>query len=73
MNRPKDLNDDDDEVVDNEVNSGEKFAFPKSIEFPVTAEDIQKEEEAIRDLEIKKRTLEDRVSGMERDLGGLLR
>lgn len=31
------------------------------------------EEDEIRELERKKRELEDRVSGMERDLGGLLR
>ena len=40
---------------------------------PVTLEDIRKEEEEIKKLERKKRTLEDRVSAMERDLGGLLR
>ncbi|KAL8874054.1 MAG: hypothetical protein Q9174_000559 [Haloplaca sp. 1 TL-2023] len=45
----------------------------KSVEVPITAEDIQKEEHEIRELEKKKRTLEERVSGMERDLGGLLR
>lgn len=34
---------------------------------------IRMEEEEIRELERKKRELEERVSGMERDLGGLLR
>ena len=34
---------------------------------------IMAEEEEIRELERKKRELEERVSGMERDLGGLLR
>ena len=34
---------------------------------------IRTEEEEIIELERKKRELEDRVSGMERDLGGLLR
>ena len=34
---------------------------------------IRMEEEDIRELERKKRELEERVSGMERDLGGLLR
>ena len=38
-----------------------------------TAEDLLKEEDEIRELEKKKRTLEERVSSMERDLGGLLR
>ena len=38
-----------------------------------TAEDLLKEGEEIQELEQKKRTLEERVSSMERDLGGLLR
>ncbi|RMJ24142.1 hypothetical protein PHISP_04977 [Aspergillus sp. HF37] len=39
----------------------------------VTDDDIEQELAEIRDLEEKKRALEDRVSGMERDLGGLMR
>lgn len=39
----------------------------------VTDDDIEQELAEIRDLEGKKRALEDRVSGMERDLGGLMR
>lgn len=39
----------------------------------VTDEDIERELEAIRELEAKKRHLEARVTGMEKDLGGLLR
>ncbi|EEP75678.1 conserved hypothetical protein [Uncinocarpus reesii 1704] len=39
----------------------------------VTNEDIEQELDEIRELEAQKRRLEDRVSGMERDLGGLLR
>lgn len=42
-------------------------------EMPITVEQLEREEQEIRDLERKKQTLEDRVSGMERDLGGLLR
>lgn len=42
-------------------------------EIPITAEDLEREEQGIRELERKKRALEARVSGMERDLGGLLR
>jgi uncharacterized protein YlxW (UPF0749 family) len=38
-----------------------------------TPDDFQKEEEEMRELEEKKRTLEDRVSGMQKDLGGLRR
>lgn len=39
----------------------------------VTDDDIERELDEIRELEEKKRALEDRVSGMERDLGGLMR
>jgi hypothetical protein len=38
----------------------------------VTDADLNRELEEIRELERKKRSLEDRVNGMERDLGGLL-
>jgi len=37
----------------------------------VTDEDLERELEEIRELERRKRTLEARVTGMERDLGGL--
>ena len=39
----------------------------------VTDDDIRRELNEIRDLEEKKRVLEDRVSGMEKDLGMLMR
>ena len=39
----------------------------------MTEEELRLEEQEIRELEIKKRTLEERVTGMEKDLGGLLR
>ncbi|KIW43495.1 uncharacterized protein PV06_04593 [Exophiala oligosperma] len=39
----------------------------------LTEQDFQNEEDEIRELEARKKALEDRVSGMERDLGGLLR
>ncbi|KAE8148538.1 DASH complex subunit Spc34 [Aspergillus avenaceus] len=38
----------------------------------VTDADIEREMEEIRELERRKRTLEARVTGMERDLGGLI-
>jgi hypothetical protein len=38
----------------------------------VTDEDIEREMVEIRDLERRKRTLEQRVAGMEQDLGGLI-
>ncbi|KAI4175875.1 MAG: hypothetical protein LQ343_001489 [Gyalolechia ehrenbergii] len=45
----------------------------KPDELRISAEDLEKEEQDVRELERKKQTLEERVSGMERDLGGLLR
>ena len=39
----------------------------------ITREDLEVEEAEIRELERKKKGLEDRVTGMERDLGGLMR
>ncbi|KAL8738218.1 MAG: hypothetical protein Q9181_000944 [Wetmoreana brouardii] len=53
--------------------TGDEAGEDKSNETPITAEDLEREEQEIRELERKKGTLEDRVSGMERDLGGLLR
>ncbi|ETI25026.1 hypothetical protein G647_04396 [Cladophialophora carrionii CBS 160.54] len=39
----------------------------------LTEDDFQLEEDEIQELEVMKKRLEDRVSGMERDLGGLLK
>lgn len=39
---------------------------------PVSDDDLRAEEDAIRELEMRKRALEERVAGMEKDLGGLL-
>lgn len=71
MNRPEDWEgdevdeDEDDEDAQNEEGNGE--------EVEITEDDLRKEEEEIKELERKKKELEDRVSSMERDLGGLLR
>lgn len=40
---------------------------------PMTQEDLLKEEEEVRQLERKKRVLEDRVNSMGRDISGVLR
>lgn len=45
----------------------------ESFEMMATEQDLDMEEQEIRELEAKKRALEERVSGMEKDLGGLLR
>ena len=43
------------------------------VTIPLTREDLEREEQEVKELERKKKGLEDRVEGMERDLGGLMR
>lgn len=62
--------DDDDEQCD-DLDDDELRILPEQVH--ITAEDIEREEEEMRELEKKKRGLLDRVSSMEKDLGGLLR
>lgn len=45
----------------------------ESVEIMATEQDLEAEAHEIRELEAKKRALEERVSGMEKDLGGLMR
>lgn len=40
---------------------------------PMTEEDLRREEEEVRQLERKKKGLEDRVNSMGRDISGVLR
>ncbi|KAF2088428.1 DASH complex, subunit Spc34 [Saccharata proteae CBS 121410] len=63
MNKPRDFEDDDAEPIPEEVPD----------EVLLTADDLAREEEEIRELERKKRTLEARVSSMSRDISGVLR
>lgn len=56
-----------------DYNAMDSSEVPQEQTHDVTDEDIQRELEEIRELEIRKRMLEDRVSGMDRDLGGLMR
>ncbi|MCJ1402209.1 hypothetical protein MMC11_005429 [Xylographa trunciseda] len=67
LNQPK--NYDHDERLLNEDHEALQEGQPGK----VTVEDIQREEAEMKELEKKKRGLEDRVSGYERDIGGLLR
>lgn len=48
------------------------IATPAPAQF-MSQEDLEHEELEIRDLERKKKGLEERVTGMEKDLGGLMR
>lgn len=67
LNRPEDWEGDtiDDGEAQEDEDNGEEIV--------VTEADLRREEEEIKELERKKKELEDRVSGMERDLGGLMR
>lgn len=69
MNRLKDgaQDKDDLDVPDRHI------APVAGIQRRVTQEDLEKEAEEIQELEKRKLTLEHRVSGMEKDLGELLR
>ena len=49
------------------VDEGEETSIP------LTKEDLEKEDQEVKELERKKKGLEERVEGMERDLGGLMR
>lgn len=70
MNRPKS----EDEDEGNDLDDGDPtIAVPADEEIYIAPDDLRREEEEIRELEKKKRALEDRISGMERDLGGFLR
>jgi len=59
--------------LDDGIDSGTTEVPAASEEAQNSVEDFRTEQEEIQELEKKKRALEDRVAGMERDLGGLLR
>ena len=64
LNRSRDFGDDDDDgEADVEAPVLEEF----------TIEDMRREEEEIAELERKKKALEDRVAGMEKDISGVTR
>ena len=76
INRPKDYDRDDGSDVDynhDEDVEVKLSATSARIGPQIRGMHARQEEEEIKELERKKRGLEDRVSGMERDLGGLLR
>jgi len=70
MNRPRHY--DDEEDLDEGVESAQQPAATQE-EQPITAEDMLKEEDEVKELERKKRGLEDRVNSMGRDISGVLR
>lgn len=69
MNKTLDKSRDHDEEGDEAT----AFVEPHRDVAPITDDELRAEEQTIRDLEQKKRALEERVASMEKDLGGLLR
>lgn len=61
LNRNRDFVDDEPDDVPEEV----------PVTAPMTEEDLRREEEEMKQLERKKRELEDRVHSMSRDISGL--
>jgi len=64
LNKSSDYGQDIYKSIDEDALPNEKMA---------TQQDLDVEEQEIRELEAKKHALEERVSGIEKDLGGLLR
>ncbi|KAH7064800.1 DASH complex subunit Spc34 [Macrophomina phaseolina] len=64
MNKPRDHYDD---------HPAEEPEPEPEVEEPLTLEDLRREEEEVRELELKKRGLEDRVRSMGRDISGVQR
>jgi hypothetical protein len=64
---------DDEQDEDDEVMHDDDAQDQMANAVVVTKEDLEREEAEIRELEAKKKALEERVVGMERDLGGLMR
>jgi hypothetical protein len=74
INGPSSRFEDHDEDEDDEVMHDDDDAQDEAANaVVVTKEDLEREEAEIRELEAKKKALEERVVGMERDLGGLMR
>ena len=61
-----------DDEADEELVAG-GGATPESDQQPTSVEDLRREEEGIAELERRKRMLEERVDGIEKDIGGLMR
>lgn len=66
LNKPRDYGSDGDGEDDAGVPDAPVFE-------DFTVEDMRREEEEIAELEKKKKALEDRVSGMEKDISGVMR
>lgn len=58
---------------DDEGDRDNQHDAPEQVPMAFSEQDLAAEEDAIQELESKKKALEARVAGMERDLGGLMR
>lgn len=72
MNRPSSFGFDDEDAA-TEVLAERGGRNSQAGEPSMTQEDLRLEEDEVAELERKKRSLEERVGGMEKDLGGLIR
>lgn len=68
--RPDDSGDEDDEEVGDE--EGEDPVNSGVMDSLMTEEDLRREEEEVRELDKKKKELQERLRAMDKDLGGLL-
>ncbi|KAI9653284.1 MAG: hypothetical protein M1831_006119 [Alyxoria varia] len=73
MNRSSNFAFGDDELDDLEHDPNPAPTSAPEEGLAITQEELKMEEEACAELERKKQTLEERVTGMEKDLGGLMR
>jgi chromosome segregation ATPase len=68
LNKPRDF--DDGEAHDDQ---GDEAQHAPPEELPMTEDDLRREEEEIKELERKRRGLEERVNSMGKDITGVLR
>jgi hypothetical protein len=64
MNRPRDFDVDEEEEI-------HEYHQPEGA--PMTAEDMRREEEEVKELEAKRQMLEEQVTAMEQDIKGVQR
>lgn len=73
LNKPRDFDDNEANEANDDQGDETQHAGPPVEELPMTAEDMRREEDEIKELERKRRELEDRVNSMGRDISGVLR
>lgn len=71
MNRAREFGEEEEDGEEEET--GDEGLVVAPAEAPMTEEDLRRDEEEVRELERKKRGLEDRVSALGKDITGVLR